>query len=180
MPGMKFRWSLLILLGIAGASPITDQPASAPSAASAPSTPSSFGQRHDPPPPQKQRPRPPRTETDQWLVPSKDLVRGRFVTFRSSINDSLISYVVYTPPDYEEKRDQRYPTIYWLPSYSGDCREAGPMMEKFDQAIKLKVCPPVIVVGVQGVFCSMYTDARDHGRPVEAIIMKELIARVDA
>jgi endo-1,4-beta-xylanase len=137
-------------------------------------------QRRIPPPPAKQQERKPRAEQDRWAVNYQDIPpKTRLASFESDLIKSFVNYVVYTPPDYERNQRARYPTIYLLPSLSGDCREVGPMVEKFHDAITRGECPPVILVGVQGVFGSFYTDAFDGGRPIESVIVKELIKRID-
>src|SRR5262249_27221814 len=92
---------------------------------------------------------------------------------------NYVNYLVYLPPKYNSDPHMRFPVIYMLPGLSGDCREVGPMIQKFDEAINKNQCPPLIIIAVQGIYGSFYTDAKDGGRPVESVIVKELIERVD-
>ena len=149
--------------------PAAGQPAVAPPA-----------ERRTPPPPQKPRTRGSRKDEDKWNIPRENIPeRMRLVSFESQAVKQFVNYVIYLPPDYETNRRLRYPVIYWLPGHAGDCREAGPMVQKIDEAIRAGQIPPMIVVGVQGVLGSYYVDARDGGRPIETVIVRELIDRID-
>lgn len=133
-----------------------------------------------PPPPEKQLRRPPRS-ADAWEVPPKDVpAKMRLVGFESHIIGRRISYVVYLPVGYDVNRKVRFPVIYVLPQIGGDCREVGILAHRLDTMINRKQCLPVILVGVQGVYGSMYTDSRDGGRPIESVIVNEVVQKVDA
>src|SRR5687768_17560804 len=115
-------------------------------------------ERRMPIPPTKQIQRPPRNQ-DQYQIPIGEVpAKMRLASFQSKIADRFISYLTYLPPQYEKEPKRRFPVIYWLPPMRGDCREVGPMVQMFDQAIGLGIMPPVIVVGVQGIYGSYYTD----------------------
>lgn len=136
-----------------------------------------------PPPPEKRFNRKPREQQDSWEIPRKDIPeKTRLGSFESTIVHRTVSYLVYLPPGYERMANEkmRYPVIYMLPPLGGDARQNGPMILKVDEAITDAVMPPVICVSVQGIWGSMYVDARDGGRPIETVIMRELIPRIDS
>ena len=146
----------------------------------APGSPTTSAVRRIPPPLQKKQQRGTREEQDHWSTARSDLPeKMRMASFESDAAKQFVNYLVYLPPSAEKNPKMRYPVIYLLPSLSGDCREVGPIVHRFDAAIRENQCPPVILVGVQGVYGSFYTDAKDGGRPIETVIVQELIARID-
>ena len=52
--------------------------------------------------------------------------------------------------------------------------------QRMDTMINRKQCLPVIMIAVQGVYGSYYTDARDGGRLVETFLVHEFVPRIDA
>ena len=148
----------------------------------APSTAPSRTDRRTPPPPplDKQFKRPPRSE-DAWEILPKDIPeKMRLVGFESQIIGRRISYLVYLPDGYDLNPKVRYPVIYVLPPLRGDCREVGILAQRLDTMIRRKQCLPIIMVGVQGIYGSMYTDTRDGARPIESVIVNEVVQKVDA
>lgn len=133
-----------------------------------------------PPPPDKQLTRPPRAE-DKWEIFAENIpAKMRLAGFESQILGRRISYLVYLPPGYEENKTIRFPVIYALPSVAGDCREIGVLAQRLDTMINRKQCLPVIMIAVQGIYGSYYTDARDGGRPIETFLVQEFVPRIDA
>jgi endo-1,4-beta-xylanase len=88
--------------------------------------------------------------------------------------------LIYLPPGYDQET-KRYPVIYWLHGMGGTQR-AGAMffVPQVKAAIREGVLPPVIVVLVNGMVKSFYCDSSDGQRPVESVIVKDLIPHVDA
>lgn len=133
-----------------------------------------------PPPPDQQLKRPPRSE-DSWEIPPKDIPeKMRLVGFESNVIGRRISYLIYLPPEYDLNPKVRFPVIYVLPPLRGDCREVGILAQRLDTMIRRKQCLPSIMVAVHGMFGSMYTDTRDGARPIEKVIVNELVQKVDA
>ncbi len=92
------------------------------------------------------------------------------------------SYRVYLPPGYAANATRRYPVIYFLHGRSVDSKRpitAG-YIARMDAAIRSGVMPPAIVVLVQGLNTGWYVDAQDGQHPMESILVKDLIAYVDA
>ncbi|CAN5595139.1 hypothetical protein BH09PLA1_BH09PLA1_32530 [soil metagenome] len=133
-----------------------------------------------PSPPDQQVKRPSRSD-DAWQIPPKDIPeKMRLVGFESRILGERVSYLIYLPTGYDFNPKVRFPVVYVLPGMAGDCREVGILAQRLDTMINRKQCLPMILVGVQGVFGSMYTDTRDGVRPIESVIVNELVQRVDA
>src|SRR4051794_3724656 len=131
-----------------------------------------------PMPRDKQRTRESRETQDQWTIPRKDLPdKTKLASFESGIVGRSVNYLIYLPPGYERIDNEkiRSPVLYMLPNYSGDAREVGAMIGKLDEAIPDRTIPPMIVVAVQGIYGSMYTDTRDRGRLIESVIVRELV-----
>jgi enterochelin esterase-like enzyme len=123
-----------------------------------------------------QRPMPPAV----WLDPNTSAPNGtQYKTFHSPVIGSNVSYLVWLPPGYDQEQ-KRYPVIYWLHGMGGNQR-AGAMMfiPRVEAAIQEGVLPPVIVVSVNGMVKGFYCDSVDGRRPVESVIIKDLIPHVD-
>jgi endo-1,4-beta-xylanase len=117
----------------------------------------------------------------EWLDPVRDAPNGtKYATFVSKTLGAEASYLVYLPPEYDEAT-QRYPVIYWLHGLGGNQR-AGAMLfvPQVEQAIHLGALPPTIVVLVNGMVSSFYCDWADGKRPVESVIVKDLVPHIDA
>jgi endo-1,4-beta-xylanase len=92
------------------------------------------------------------------------------------------SYRIYLPPDYEASGTRRYPVIYFLHGASVDSKRpivAG-YIARVDAAIRSGVIPPVIVVIPQGLNQNRWIDSRDGSKPMESIIIKNLLPHIDA
>jgi len=116
----------------------------------------------------------------EWLDPNHDAPNGtQYKTFTSKVLGRDVSYLVYLPPGYEEGT-ARYPVIYWLHGHGGNQR-AGALMfvPHLDAAIKADVLPPVIAVCVNGMGWGSYVDLPNGSRPIESVIIKDLIPHID-
>lgn len=94
--------------------------------------------------------------------------------------NTMASYLIYLPPTYQSDINKRYPVIYWLHGGGGNQREGAWMVEQIEKAIKGKTMPEVIVVLVQGLPSVRYVNTKDGTRPVENVIIKDLIPHIDA
>ena len=116
---------------------------------------------------------------EEWLDSNKSEPAGtKYRTYYSKIIDSEVSYLIYLPPNYENS-NCRYPVVYWLHGLDGNQRKGAKFVEKLDIAVKLGNAPPMIAVLVNGLSNSMYCDLLDDSRPVERVIVNELIPHVD-
>jgi len=90
------------------------------------------------------------------------------------------SYLIYLPPDYATAKSRRYPVLYWLHGGGGSQREGAWMVERIDRQIRAGKMQPMIVVLVQGLPDVRYINSKDGTRPVEDVIIHDLIPHIDA
>jgi enterochelin esterase-like enzyme len=90
------------------------------------------------------------------------------------------SCLVYLPPDYEKSPTQRYPVLYWLHGGAGSQLEGAWMVQQIDTEIRAGKLPPFIVVLVQGLPDVRYINTKDGTRPVEDVIIRDLIPNIDS
>lgn len=93
-----------------------------------------------------------------------------YKTFDSKTAKEKVSYLIYLPSDYETAKSQRYPVVYWLHGIGGSQQGVPQMAERLTKAIADKKTPPQIVVYVNGMIRSGYTDGQ---YPVETVTIKE-------
>ena len=116
----------------------------------------------------------------KWLDPDRAEPAGtHYRTFHSQLVASDVSYLIYLPPDYETNPTRRYPVVYWLHGYGGNQRAGAVFVNPLDAAIRAGKAPPMIAVLVNGLAASFYCDSLDGSRPVDSVIVKELIPHVD-
>lgn len=89
------------------------------------------------------------------------------------------SYLVYLPPDYSRQSAKRFPVLYWLHGGAGSQREGAWMVARIDQEIRQGTLPPFLVVLVQGLPDVRYINSKDGTRPVEDVIIKDLLPHID-
>jgi endo-1,4-beta-xylanase len=90
------------------------------------------------------------------------------------------SCLLYLPPDYEKKPAQRFPVLYWLHGGAGSQREGVWMVQRIDAEIRSGSLPPFIIVLVQGLPDVRYINSKDGTRPVENVIINDLIPHIDS
>jgi len=84
-----------------------------------------------------------------------------------------VGYVVWTPPGYDEKTDQRYPVVYFLHGAGGnESGDSAGFSGHVAQAIKKGVLPQVLCVFPNGGMSG-------YRGNVESMIVKELIPLID-
>jgi endo-1,4-beta-xylanase len=115
-----------------------------------------------------------------WLDPNRGEPNGtKYRSFPSKVAGTDVSYLIYLPPDYV-KQTRRYPVIYWLHGLNGNQRGGAAMfVPHVDQAIRKGFLPPAIVVSVNGMVNSFYCDWAGGKRPMESVIIKDLIGHID-
>jgi enterochelin esterase-like enzyme len=116
----------------------------------------------------------------EWLDPIRNEPNGtKYQTFASKVLGADVSYLVYLPPGYE-KETKKYPVIYWLHGLGGNQRAgASVFIPHVDAAIRKGALPPAIVVSVNGMVTSFYVDWANDKRPIESVIIKDLIPHID-
>jgi endo-1,4-beta-xylanase len=103
--------------------------------------------------------------------------------YRSFFSQTIrgeVSYLIYLPPGYKEETDRRYPVVYWLHGGGGNQRTGDNFIECLDAAIRSGAAPAMIAVLVNGVGSSLFCDSLDGKKPVETVVVKELIPHIDA
>ncbi len=130
----------------------------------------------DPERPRQPRPRPPAS----WIMPEISGPHLSHRTFDSPAAGGKVSYLLYLPPGYEKSASTRYPVTYWLHGLGGSQQGAPAFCERLTQAITEGKTPPIIVVFVNGMIDSFYCDSATRRRPVETVIITELIPHIDA
>lgn len=113
----------------------------------------------------------------KWLMDPVSGPNLHYKTFDSKTAKEKVSYLIYLPPDYETARDRRYPCVFWLHGIGGSQQGVPQMAQRLTQAIADKKTPPMIVVYVNGMIRSGYSDGQ---HPVETVTIKELIPHIDA
>ena len=102
-----------------------------------------------------------------------------FVTYDSAAAAARVSFHIYTPPQYAQGPERRFPVLYWLHGTGGGVRGIAPVTAHFDAAIAAGKIAPMIVVFPNGLATSMWTDSADGRRPVETILVEEIVPQVD-
>jgi enterochelin esterase-like enzyme len=113
-----------------------------------------------------------------WNNPPKERVAGmEHRSFQSSAVKAGVGYNICLPPQYFQKKDQRFPVIYYLHGYEGNessyldyanyWREAA---SKFQAAI---------LIFVNGGETSFFCDSADGSIRAETLLVKELIPHID-
>ena len=119
----------------------------------------------------------------EWIDPVKEAPSGTeyhlFPTPSRGANTEA-SYLIYLPESYRKNSTVHYPVIYWLHGGRGSQREGAWMVQQIDKAIKAGEMPEVIMVLVQGLPTVRYVDTKDGTRPVEQVIIKDLIPHIDS
>lgn len=94
---------------------------------------------------------------------------------------SFGSYRIYLPPGYSAEPRRRYPVIYFLHGMNVDSKRAitSEYISRADAAIRSGVMPPAIIVLAESPNTGWYLDREDGGRPVETVLIKNLIPYVD-
>jgi len=90
------------------------------------------------------------------------------------------SYLVYLPPSYEKETARRYPALYWLHGGFGNARQGAWTVEHVDRGIRAGLVPETIVVLPQALPVGWYVNSKDGKRPIEDVIVKDLVPHVDA
>ena len=120
---------------------------------------------------------------NEWIDPDRSEPTGTayhlFLTPSRGLGTQA-SYLIYLPSDYEKKPEKRFPVLYWLHGGAGSQREGGWMVQQIDAEIRAGKLPPFIVVLVQGLPDVRYINSKDGTRPVENVIIRDLIPHIDA
>jgi endo-1,4-beta-xylanase len=115
-----------------------------------------------------------------WIDPNTtEPAHTHYRTFHSHLAESDVSYLIYLPPDYDADVARRYPVVYWLHGYNGDARGGAVFVRPLDAAIRAGKSPAMIAVLVNGLDASFYCDSQDGKKPMDSVIVKELVPHID-
>lgn len=116
-----------------------------------------------------------------WVHPDREGKDGlAYKTFHSQSIGADVSYFVYVPDEYKADSNRRFPVVYFLPGASGNPNSCRRFVRRLKAASQKRECPPMIVIGVNGIAGSTYRDPPLGRAPVESVIVKDLIPHVDA
>ncbi|MFZ5832473.1 MAG: alpha/beta hydrolase fold domain-containing protein, partial [Planctomycetota bacterium] len=116
----------------------------------------------------------------KWLKEPIQAERMQYRTFDSAAAGAKVSYLIYTPAAYDAEPDRRFPVMYWLHGLGGGQQGVPDMVRRFDAAIAAGKTPPMLVVFVNGLADSMWSDSKDGKKPVETVFIEDLIPHIDA
>lgn len=136
---------------------------------------SGVAEPQDPPAP------PPVVRRDAWVT---EQVRGPGLVqhvYASAAAGADVSYHVWLPPGYVDAEPaRRYPVLYWLHGSGGGVAGIAPVARWFDTAVREGRLPPLLVVFPNGLADGMWCDSRDGRTPVETVLVREIVPRIDA
>lgn len=115
-----------------------------------------------------------------WVTREVKAPRVSFHVFDSPTAGTKVSYHLYTPAVYEREAERRFPVVYWLHGSGGGLAGIPALAAHYDEAIEAGKTPPALVVFVNGLTNGMYVDWRDGSTPLETVIVRDLVSRVDA
>lgn len=115
-----------------------------------------------------------------WLMAPIQGKNLHYKTMDSQSAGEKVSYLIYLPPSYEAAKSDRYPVVYWLHGIGGNQRGIPSFCQRLNDAIVSKKAPSMIFVFANGMVDSFYCDAINEKRPVESVIIRDLIPHIDA
>lgn len=122
----------------------------------------------------------PTSQVAGWVTPPVSAPGVVYRDFPSAAAGTTVSYHAYLPPQYEAEPARRFPVLYWLHGSGGGLRGIAPLAAHFDAAIRSGRVPPMLVVFANGMPASMWADAKDGRTPMETVVVRDLVAEVDA
>lgn len=91
------------------------------------------------------------------------------------------SYLIYLPVRYATDTARRYPVIYFLHGGFGSQSEGAQVaLPGFVAAMQARKMPETIIVVPQALPSGWYTNAKDGMRPVEDVLVQNLVPHIDA
>jgi enterochelin esterase-like enzyme len=120
---------------------------------------------------------------NEWIDPDHSEPAGTHYHLFSTPSrgpGTQASYLIYLPASYDANPNQRYPVLYWLHGGAGSQTEGGWLVGRIDDEIRSSRLAPFIVVLVQGLPDVRYINSKDGTRPVEDVIIRDLLTHIDA
>ncbi|TVQ31492.1 MAG: esterase family protein [Phycisphaeraceae bacterium] len=116
----------------------------------------------------------------QWVTPEVTAPRVQYHTFESAAAGAVVSYHVYTPPEYDTHPERRFPTLYWLHGAGSPTNGIAPLSAWFGSAIADGRIPPMLVVFPNGMNYRMWCDSKNGLVPMETVVIEDLLPEIDA
>lgn len=116
----------------------------------------------------------------QWVTPPVDAERVEYRLFESQAAGTVVSYHIYTPPQYDLYPERCFPVLVWLHGSGAQVASIEPISRWFHNAIVTGRLPPMIVVMPNGMSFSMWCDSKDGQVPMETVVIEDLLADVRA
>ena len=113
-----------------------------------------------------------------WVTRQADVPRVSFHRFHSAVAGTDVSYHLYTPLEYDQFPDRRFPVLYWLHGTEGGINHIRPVARLFHFGIRDHGLPPLLVVFVNGLSKRLWTDSKDGRAPIESVFIRDLIPQI--
>ena len=118
-------------------------------------------------------------EQPQWITRAVELPRLQYHIFHSEAVGADVSFHVYLPQSYHADENTRFPVLYYLHG-SGDGTLGIPFLANFfNQLITAGDIEPMLIVFPNGLPEGMWSDSKDGSRPVETMLIGELLPLID-
>ena len=114
-----------------------------------------------------------------WVTNPAESQLVEFRTFPSRAVGARVSYHVFLPKQYHSQPRRRFPVIYWLHGSGPGIRGIPALAQFFADAMDNEEMPPAIVVFPNGLHDGMWVNSKDGRRPVESMVVRELLPLVD-
>lgn len=102
-------------------------------------------------------------------------------SFPSDLLNADVSYHIVLPPTAAQNTVTRYPVVYWLHGSGGyPPGVLQTLAGRFQQAMVEGKMPPAIIVFPDGFSDTMWANAADGSRPIEDMLIEELVPHIDA
>ena len=115
-----------------------------------------------------------------WVPPEVAAPHLQRCVFDSATVGAKAGFHVYTPAVYDAEATRRFPVLYWLHGTGGGQAGLPRLAAHFDAAIRTGRIPPMLVVFPNGLDAGMWCDSKDGRMPVETLVVKDLVAHIDA
>lgn len=115
-----------------------------------------------------------------WVTNPAESHLVEFRTFPSRAVGTRVSYHVFLPKQYSSQPRRRFPVIYWLHGSGPGVRGIPALAQFFADAMDNGEMPPAIVVFPNGLPDGMWVNSKDGRRPVESMVVRELLPLIDA
>jgi enterochelin esterase-like enzyme len=114
-----------------------------------------------------------------WVLPEVNAARVQRLVFDSEAAGQPVSCHVFTPEAYDAGPGRRFPVLYWLHGTGGGLGAVGPLAAHFGRAMERGLMPSCLVVFANGLVESLWCDSKDGRQPVETVMVRELVPRID-